>query len=215
MISMAAVAGSIRIDVSVNGPTAAISVAAATGTVSHGATLNGSAVTVTVSAVSGQVIVGTPTTIDAPALGGAARAELFGGSAAIQPGFDGTASYETATYGGWNDQNMATAQNLVALQNNDSSFTLNLTQSGEPLNLNGLTIQLYVKATETTPDSSATTYTVGSGVTVITSQAGIISWVLPHTAATTAGQKWWRVDVTDVNENVGTCIYGNLYIVAV
>jgi hypothetical protein len=215
MTSALAIAGTIKIDVAVNGPTSVITVSAPNGTVSRGASLNGAVATVSVTAVSGLAFAGIATLIDAPELSGTARAELFGGSAGSESTFGGSAHYEKAVYGGWNDRNMATAQNLVALQNNDSTFALTLTQSGEPLNLTGLTIHLYVKATEATPDASATVYTVGSGITVTASLVGGISWVLPHTAATTAGQSWWRVDVTDVHGNVGTCIYGNLFIVAV
>lgn len=111
---------------------------------------------------------------------------------------------------------MALMQNLVALQGNDMTYPLPpLTQNGQPVNLTGTTVRLYVKATEATPDSAATVYTVGSGLTILEPLAGQISWVLPHTATTTAGASWWRVDVTSGTGSVGTCIYGNLYIVAV
>lgn len=193
--------------VSVTGIVSASSVSAASGTVitSGAVTVNGVSARIFVVAPAGSI---PGTVIYAPRdLGGSAKAVLLFGGSAVND--------QAANYGGWNDQNMATAQNLVALQNNDSTFNLTLTQSNKPLNLTGLTINLYVKATETTPDASATVYTVGEGITVTTSLAGGISWVLPHTAATIAGQSWWRVDVTDIHGNNGTCIYGDLYIVAV
>jgi hypothetical protein len=185
-----------------------------TGVVVSPSVLSGSA-----TFVAPLVIIGAQVILYGPALGGRASTVLFGGSAQAAVPYGGTATNQlgtaTAVYGGWNDKNMATAQNLVALQGNDTTFILNLTQYNQPLNLASLTVKLYVKANEQALDSSATVYTVGSGLTVIQALAGEVSWKLPHAAATSATTQWWRADVIDASLNVSTCLYGNLYIVAV
>lgn len=116
--------------------------------------------------------------------------------------------------------------NLEALQNNDSLFSMQVTEnvapintpfygSATPLNITGYTLKLYVKASNTALDSTATVYTSGNGLTVINAALGELNFVLPHTAATIAGTFWWRLDLTDTFGNIGTAFYGNLYILAV
>lgn len=118
--------------------------------------------------------------------------------------------------------------NLSALQSNDTTFVMQVTYNTAPINtpffgtatpfsMAGYTPKVLTKASSTTSDASATTYTVGSGLTLISSPLGEISWVLPHTASIiqTPGTYWWRLDLADGSGNVGTAIYGNLYVLAV
>ena len=123
---------------------------------------------------------------------------------------------------------MSLMVNLSALENNDTTFILQITYNNSPVNtpffgtqtpfnLTGYTPKLYVKATSSTPDGSATLYQVGSGLTVTSTPLGQITWVLPHTATQvqTPGTYWWRLDLVDGSGNIGTALYGNLYILAV
>jgi hypothetical protein len=108
---------------------------------------------------------------------------------------------------------MSAMQNLNAFVNNDSAFSLKVTQSGYPLPLAPYTLKLYVKASQLALDSTATVYTIGSGLTYAEESAGIFTWDLPHSAATATGTFWWRVDLVDEYGNVGTALYGYLNIV--
>ena len=111
---------------------------------------------------------------------------------------------------------MALEQNLTVLQNNDTQHVLSLVDSsGRPVNLTGLALTAYLKASETAADSTATTYTVGNGLTVTAALGGQVTWKLPHTAASTAGPQWWRLDAADASGDVTTYLYGTLYILAV
>jgi len=110
---------------------------------------------------------------------------------------------------------MAMMTNLSAYENNDTPFPLQVTLGNYPLNLSGYTPKVTVKANSLATDASGITYTVGSGVTITNSQLGQLTFTLPHSAASTAGNLWWRLDVTDSSGNVSTSMYGNLYILAV
>lgn len=50
---------------------------------------------------------------------------------------------------------------LMAIQNNDNNYYLDVTFNGDPLNLTGYTPHVYVKASQTTPDGSAVIYNIG------------------------------------------------------
>jgi hypothetical protein len=110
---------------------------------------------------------------------------------------------------------MPSMQNLQTDANNDTTFALQITQSGNPMNLTGYTLRLYVKASQQALDSSATVYAIGSGLTLTEISGGEFTFVLPRTAATVPGTYWWRIDIVDGNGNVGTALYGNLYILPV
>jgi len=104
---------------------------------------------------------------------------------------------------------------LVALQNNDNTYYLDVTFNGKPLDLTGYTPHAYVKATQTTPDGSATTYNIGSGLTWLTQTLGLLKFTIPHTAVTTPGTAWWRLDIVDGSGNVSTVFFGPVTIKAV
>ena len=123
---------------------------------------------------------------------------------------------------------MSVMISLSALENNDTTYVMQVTYNTAPINtpffgmqtpfsLTGYTPKVLTKASSATPDASATTYTVGSGLTLVSALLGEISWVLPHTASIvqTPGTYWWRLDLVDGSGNVGTALYGNLYVIAV
>lgn len=103
---------------------------------------------------------------------------------------------------------------LSALQNNDANFYITVTLNNETLNLTNFVPKVYQKATQNTPDGSATVYQVGSGLTWITQTLGKLKLTLPHANLTTAGAQWWRLDLTDTSGNVFTALYGPLTIKA-
>ena len=142
---------------------------------------------------------------------------LFSGTALQQPN-EMTGITTAFFYGGTvieKSSTMALMINLSGYENNDSTFYLQVLYSEMPLSLSGYTPKLFVKASPTATDASGTTYTVGSGLTITNLSQGMITFVLPHTAATTAGTQWWRLDVVDSNSNVTTVMFGNLYILPV
>jgi hypothetical protein len=107
-------------------------------------------------------------------------------------------------------------QNLAVEQNNDVLFTLNLTgANGAPFDLTGYTPTLYLKATETTADASAITFTTSTGLTVVSTKLGKVTWALPHADTATPSTQWWRIDVVDGSSNRSTLMVGNFTIQAV
>lgn len=104
---------------------------------------------------------------------------------------------------------------LSANQNNDNNYYLDVTFNGAPLPLTGYTVHAYIKASQTTPDGSATIYNIGSGLSWVNQALGKLKFTIPHTATTTAGVQWWRLDIVDGNGNVFTVFFGPLTIKAV
>lgn len=104
---------------------------------------------------------------------------------------------------------MASRLDLAGVINNDLSFTFPVTSGGKPLNLTGYTVTLVVKASQTATDGSGTTYTVGSGLTVLSTVAGRVQLAIPHTATAIAGVTWYRLDVT-TGGAVSTAFVGSL-----
>jgi hypothetical protein len=95
---------------------------------------------------------------------------------------------------------------LGMMVNNDVIFDMTLFYQGERLNLNNYTVKIYIKATQTTPDPGSPTYTA----TPVEPLAGTCTWKIPHANNQTAGQQWYRVDVVDGSNNVGSCLCGTL-----
>ena len=104
---------------------------------------------------------------------------------------------------------------LFALQNNDTSYYFNITFNGKILNLTPYTVKAYQKSSAAALDSSGTTYTVGSGLTMISAALGQVKLVIPHGNVATPGIQWWRLDIIDGSSSVYTVMYGSLTIKAV
>jgi hypothetical protein len=110
---------------------------------------------------------------------------------------------------------MTAWQDLAVVENNDVTFHLALTQDDDAFNPTGYTLTVYLKASQTTPDSAATTFTVGNGLTVTSAVLGKVDWTLPHTATGTPGTLWWRIDAVDGSGNRTNLMLGNLNVMAV
>lgn len=106
---------------------------------------------------------------------------------------------------------MSAWQDLGVEQNNDVTFTLDLTYNGAPFNPTGSTLTLYLKASQTTADGSAVTFTVANGgLTIVSATLGVVTWKLPHANTGTPGTQWWHIDAVDGSGNRTTLMQGNL-----
>lgn len=88
---------------------------------------------------------------------------------------------------------------ISGIAGRDLLFTFSLTGNGAPLNLAGLTPTAYLKATSVTPDTMAAVFSTGTGLTVVNSSAGQVSWLIPAAdvpLTLAPGSLWYRMDVT-------------------
>lgn len=110
---------------------------------------------------------------------------------------------------------MSTWNDLSALVNNDPSYDFELIYNGAPFDYTNYTLKLYVKATRDTLDSTATVYTVGSGLAATNVKLGKVTWSPPHADLTTPGANWYHLDAIDGTGKDTTFFLGNFTIVAV
>lgn len=110
---------------------------------------------------------------------------------------------------------MTVWQDLEAPQNNDVTYPLTLTLNGSVFNPTGSTLTLFLKASQTALDSTATTFTVGAGLTIVNAALGTITWKAPHANTATPGQQWWRLDAVDASGNRTSLMMGNFIVQAV
>jgi predicted secreted protein len=106
-------------------------------------------------------------------------------------------------------------QDLSVPENNDRTFTLDLTYNGAPFNPTNYTLSLVLKSSASSTDASGTTFTTSSGLTIVNAALGIVTWKLPHTNTGTPGAQWWRIDAVDGSSNRMTLMMGNLTVQAV
>jgi hypothetical protein len=110
---------------------------------------------------------------------------------------------------------VTTWQDLGAEQNNDVTFPFTLTtSSGAIFNPTGSTLSLVLKASETAADNTGTTFTVGSGLTIVSAALGQVTWKLPHANTATPGTQWYRLDAVDASSNRTTLRVGVLSVQA-
>jgi hypothetical protein len=109
---------------------------------------------------------------------------------------------------------------LSGIAGKNLSFNFTLTGSAGPLDLAGITLTVYLKATSVTPDSLATVYTTSSGLTVTNTAGGQFTWAIPAAdvpASAAPGALWYRVDVdasNDADANGEPAMYGALRLTA-
>lgn len=135
--------------------------------------------------------------------------KIFGGNATSTKSLSGT---------GETEDDMAMWINLEAPQGNDTTWNLQVTNNGAPMNITGCVLTLIVKASNTTNDDAALqTYQIGSGLVITNAVAGRLTFTQASTDPQSAvpGTYWWRLDVTDLYGNLNTAMDGNLYILAV
>lgn len=104
---------------------------------------------------------------------------------------------------------MSTESDIAGFSPDDLEFSVSLTYAGNPLDLSTIqAVTAYLKPTAISPDATAKTYTVGSGLTVVNSAQGQLTWLIPH--GDTPGMTWYRFTVTDSQSHLGTAVYGHL-----
>lgn len=107
---------------------------------------------------------------------------------------------------------MPTRRALTADQNNDMTYagTATNTDTGLPLNLAGVTLEMVLKASEETDDADGTTLSTTTGeITVTDAAQGAYSVAVPDTALTQAGIRWYRLDAI-AGTSRKTIVYGPL-----
>ena len=113
---------------------------------------------------------------------------------------------------------MASRVCLTVVQNDDPTVSISIFQADgvTPMDISGLTPTVVVKASANVPDTdvSATTLTTTTGVTVTSEATGTLTAQLTHEMLGRPGMLWWRVDLTDDDEDRITAIAGPLYVTA-
>jgi hypothetical protein len=99
---------------------------------------------------------------------------------------------------------------------NDLIFGVSLTAGGSPLSLAGLTLAVYLKASDFTPDALATVFTTSSGLVITSLTGGQFTWAIPRADGLISGpgSLWYRVDLTDSSSHVETAMFGALNLTA-
>lgn len=92
---------------------------------------------------------------------------------------------------------MTVRADIAGVVNNDLEFTFSLTYNDAPLNLTGYTPTVIVKASATAADNTGVTYGIGTGLSYISQAAGRFMLTIPRSATVTAGNFWYRVDVSN------------------
>lgn len=98
---------------------------------------------------------------------------------------------------------MTVRNDLTGIAGRDLIFDIALTLDGSPLNLAGVTVTIYLKASQVTPDTLGVMFTLGSGFTITSAADGQLTWTIPAadvplTAA--PGALWYRVDVATTGD---------------
>lgn len=113
---------------------------------------------------------------------------------------------------------MATKVDLTLNEANDENvnvtITTNVPTPGTALNLTGMTLEAYVKAAASTPDSDGGVWkgTTGLGDIIVTNAALGQATVYIPAAAITTTKGWWRVDVL-AGSYRKTAVYGVVTVV--
>lgn len=108
---------------------------------------------------------------------------------------------------------MSEQQNLSAVAGNDILWHVTLTYNGEPLPA-GSTPTAYLKALATTPDEDAIVFTIGDGLTWTFESFGKLDWVIPRADTVPAGSLWYRIDVENASEAIGSALLGTVTLMA-
>jgi hypothetical protein len=109
---------------------------------------------------------------------------------------------------------MASQTVLSVLQNNDANVELDVTEDdgSTPQDLTGLIVAMFIKASDSAPDSTATVLTSGSGLTITNVTGGEVTAFLAEAMLAIAATLWWRLDVTDGAGHRTTVMYGQLLV---
>lgn len=97
---------------------------------------------------------------------------------------------------------------LSVIVNKDTSATFEVTLDGGVVDLDPFTVEILIKAKNTTDDSSALQNfsSPSNGVVVTNPAGGLVQWTIPRADIPTAGTFWWRLDITN-----GSLVYNVFY----
>lgn len=102
---------------------------------------------------------------------------------------------------------------LTLNQNNDEDLpgTVTKEDTGQPQDLTGVTLEMYLKASASADDSTATVLSSAApgGITITNAAAGTYTVAIPDSALTAAGTRWYRVDAVS-GPTRKTVVYGPL-----
>lgn len=108
---------------------------------------------------------------------------------------------------------MTVRNDLSGIAGRDLIFDLALTNGGSALNLAGVTVTIYLKATQVTPDTLGVVFTAGQGFTITDTAGGLLTWTIPAAdvpLSAAPGSLWYRVDVTAGAADPQPAMYGAL-----
>jgi len=111
---------------------------------------------------------------------------------------------------------MTQRQDLSGIAGHDLIFDLVLTADGNPLNLAGITVTIYLKASPVTPDAIGAVFTSGQGFTITSTAGGALTWTIPagDMSISAPGALWYRVDVSASGADPQPAMYGALNLIA-
>lgn len=111
---------------------------------------------------------------------------------------------------------MAQVVPLTLNENNDEVVTVSITTNdptdGTPLNITGMTFEVFLKPTKSTAESDGAVWkgTIANGdVIVVDAVTGVISVAIPAEAVVIT-QGWWHVDVLSATGKRKTAIGGTV-----
>lgn len=111
---------------------------------------------------------------------------------------------------------MAQEQNITLNQANDENINVSITTNnpadGTVLNLTGMTLESFLKASKSTSDTDPSTWkgtSVGGEVTVTDAVNGKVTVSIPGSAVVPT-QQWWRLDVISATSKRKTAVYGTV-----
>lgn len=116
-------------------------------------------------------------------------------------------------------EHIATNVGVTLFENNDEEVNLfvttNVPMVNTPLDLTGMSIEVYLKTSNIMTDTDPSTWkgATGTGEVVTTNASqGAASVFIPASVVTT-GKAWWRVDVLNAALKRKTAIYGMVTVV--
>lgn len=104
---------------------------------------------------------------------------------------------------------MATKMKLNLREGNDESVVLRAEMNGEPRNITGRLLEVYIKVDANEADATSDRLASDNGYITITDGAGGVAELSIPGSVLTPDKQFWRYDVVDGNTR-NTHIYGTL-----
>jgi len=102
----------------------------------------------------------------------------------------------------------------LSLIGNDGPVTIlcQVFQDGSALSLSGVTVTIYLKQSQTSPDVSitSTAFTTSNGLTITNSSLGELNWVIPAESVQQGESLWYHAVAENSSSEVFTWAYGTV-----